>query len=382
MSMKLVPGANASLEGSGCTFTLTSESDGALGEYAGVALLPANDKRQPCGEPALLHSAQSWMEWQLSAGQVSCTLKLTQLPAGSDRALLIVYTFGAAGPLRELAGLKLVVNGATEHALPMADYGDAAMIVAEFYRRNDQWKVRALADASAYGLAALGRRLGIEIDERHPNRPSDSAGASGQNESASATGSGFAVSAKHILTCAHVIEGVDNIFIASFEGRYRGEPVVVDRRNDLALLRISAAPALKPVTFREGLGTELGEGIVALGFPLAGLAGGGVQVTQGGVSGLFGLRDDASLLQFTAPIQPGSSGSPLFDQSGLVVGLVTSSMSDAQNMNFAVKSALVLSFLEAARVDALRARNVPSRSTPELVREAQASLWRIEASRF
>ena len=98
------------------------------------------------------------------------------------------------------------------------------------------------------------------------------------------------------------------------------------------------------------------------------------------VSGLFGLRDDASLMQFTAPIQPGSSGSPVFDPQGLVSGLVTSSMADAQNMNFAVKSALLLAFLEAARVPAQRGRSERSLSTPELVRAAQAGLWRIDAS--
>lgn len=85
-------------------------------------------------------------------------------------------------------------------------------------------------------------------------------------------------------------------------------------------------------------------------------------------------------MQFTAPIQPGSSGSPVFDQQGLVCGLVTSSMADAQNMSFAVKAALVLAFLEAARLHAQRDRSAQSLTTPELVRAAQAGLWRIDAS--
>jgi S1-C subfamily serine protease len=177
-----------------------------------------------------------------------------------------------------------------------------------------------------------------------------------------------------------VIEGLNHLSIASFEGRFQAEAVVVDRTNDLALLRVSGAPPLSPVTFRDGIGCELGESVVTLGFPLAGLAGGGVQVSQGVVSGLFGLRDDASLMQFTAPIQPGSSGSPVFDPYGLVGGLVTSSMADAQNMNFAVKAALVLAFLEAARVPAQRGRSERALSTPELVRAAQSGLWRIDAS--
>ncbi|MFH7376093.1 serine protease, partial [Pseudomonas syringae pv. tagetis] len=80
------------------------------------------------------------------------------------------------------------------------------------------------------------------------------------------------------------------------------------------------------------------------GYPLASICGGGLQVTQGGISGLFGLHNDASLFQFTARIQPGSSGSPLFDNGGAVIGMVTSTGPDGQNMNCAVKSALLMSF--------------------------------------
>jgi S1-C subfamily serine protease len=113
---------------------------------------------------------------------------------------------------------------------------------------------------------------------------------------------------------------------------------------------------------------------------LAGFAGGGVHVTQGGVSALFGLHNDASLLQFTAAIQPGSSGSPLFDSSGAVIGLVTSSIPDAQNMNFAVKASLLSSFLDACRVDGRKHASGQTFTAAQLAREAQASMWRVEAT--
>lgn len=376
--MKLMPGANTGLSSASCEFELTCPRAGALGEYAGLALLALDDKRQPVAEPALFHEPQPWIVWHDTCGLARFDLALEQLPAHCERVQLVLYVYGALGPLRELGAFELKVNQHIEHGLSLADYGDSAMVIAEVYRRNEQWKIRALAEASAYGLSAFARRLGITVDDRHPQRSSTQDDDS--NARQSATGTGFAVSTQHILTCAHVIEGLDRFSITSFEGRYQAEPVVVDRKNDLALLRVIGAPLLSPVTFREGVGCELGESVVTLGFPLAGLAGGGVQVSQGVVSGLFGLRDDASLLQFTAPIQPGSSGSPVFDQQGLVSGLVTSSMADAQNMNFAVKSALVLAFLEAARVHAQRDRSERSLTTPELVRAAQAGLWRIDAS--
>lgn len=377
--MILMPGANAALESMRCEMSLTCSRAGALGEYAGLALLAVDDKRQPVGPPALMHTPQPWVVWHDTRGLARFSLALEQLPAHCERVLLVLYVFGALGPLRELGAFQLKVGEQIEHGLALDDYGDGAMVIAEVYRRNDQWKIRALAEASAYGLSAFARRMGLTLDDRHPQRTvPDASDDSGARQGA--TGTGFAVSAQHILTCAHVIEGLDYLSITSFEGRYNAEPVVVDRKNDLALLRVTGAPPLSPVTFREGMGCELGESVVTLGFPLAGLAGGGVQVSQGVVSGLFGLRDDASLMQFTAPIQPGSSGSPVFDPQGLVSGLVTSSMADAQNMNFAVKSALLLAFLEAARVPAQRGRSERSLSTPELVRAAQAGLWRIDAS--
>ncbi|MEW3673901.1 trypsin, partial [Pseudomonas aeruginosa] len=85
------------------------------------------------------------------------------------------------------------------------------------------------------------------------------------------------------------------------------------------------------------------------------------------------------LLQFTAPIQPGSSGSPLFDAAGSVVGMVTSTIPDAQNMNFAVKAGLALAFLDACGVEPTRTPTGRTFSTSQMAREAQQSLWKIEA---
>lgn len=378
--IKLTPGANAPLaDQQQCRIALgRGVSDGLLGDYAGLALLPVDERRHPVGEVALIHRADNaWLSWTGQKDELSCVCTLAQLPPAVERVLVIAYVFGAIGPLQRLGPVTLKVSDGIEFDHDLSEAGESAMVLAELYRRQGQWKVRALADGSAYGLAALGRRLGVELDERHPQRPPGSGAAA---ERRSSTGTGFAVTSQHILTCAHVIEGVDSLNIVSFDGRHTAELVVMDSKNDLALLRVPQVTSFKPVSFREGLGSELGENVVTLGFPLAGLAGGGVQVTQGCVSGLFGPFDDAGLLQFTAPIQPGSSGGPVFDPCGLVAGVVTSSMRDTQNMNFAVKSALVLAFLEAAGVAVTRARPERPMTTPELIRQVQGALWRVEAN--
>lgn len=376
----LAPGANIALANARCSWNLESGKASVFGDFAAVALLPVNEKRQPTGDAALLHDEQRWMEWSGGPENVGCTLTLDSLPGGSDRVLLMVYVYAAAGPVSEVSSLALQIDNDIEYRIDLRDNGEASIIIGEFYRRNEQWKFRALSEGSAYGLAAFGRNIGLTVSDYHPRRGANSGGQH-EPRHQSATGTAFVVGPAHLMTCAHVIEDMSVLHISSLDGRYKVEPVVVDRRNDIALLRVQGASPLNPLPFREGPGCEAGDNVVALGYPLASISGGSLQVTQGGISSLFGLHSDASLLQFTAPIQPGSSGSPLFDSGGAVVGMVTSSVPDAQNMNFAVKSALLVAFLQACRVPTTLLRPERTYSTTEISRTAQSALWLVEASR-
>ena len=375
--MLLATGANAVITAANTAWTLEADKSTAFGSIAAVALLPVDDKRLPTGDIALFQAPQSgWMEWGGDPGKIECKLRLNNLPAGTDRLLLIVYTYSAAGPVSDLYRLKLHFDNTIEYDLDLRASGEAAIIIGEVYRRADQWKFRALAEGSAYGLAAFGRRLGLDIDDTNPERRGP--GHEQADRPTVATGTGFAVSETSLVTCAHVIEGMTDIHISSFAGRFKAEPVMVDDRNDLALLRVTGT-ALSPVQFSNSSGCSLGDSVVAVGYPMSGFAGGGAHVTQGGVSALFGLRNDSSLLQFTAAIQSGNSGSPLFDTSGSVVGMVTSTVPDAQNMNFAVKAALLHSFLDACHIPVLKSVEIPSLSAADIARRVQPSLWKIEA---
>ena len=75
---------------------------------------------------------------------------------------------------------------------------------------------------------------------------------------------------------------------------------------------------------------------------------------------LEGIGDDSRMLQISAPVQPGNSGGPLLNEKGAIIGIVTSK-ADAiavanetkdipQNINFAIKSSVALSFMQSADV--------------------------------
>jgi serine protease Do len=168
------------------------------------------------------------------------------------------------------------------------------------------------------------------------------------------SGTGFVVAPGRVLTNAHVVESCGGVRVRPRAGQDLPVNVLArDADADLALLAVEGDPG-PPLAFR---GAELrrGEGVVTYGFPLAGLLGSGPTLTTGEVSALSGLRDIQSQYQISAPVQAGNSGGPLFDLSGLVVGVVTSKLNAQriaqttgdipQNVNFAVKSNAAVEFL-------------------------------------
>ena len=188
-----------------------------------------------------------------------------------------------------------------------------------------------------------------------------------------ATGTGFYVSAEgHILTNAHVVEGCQSV-IAQQLGK-AGQVVRIIRRdptNDLALLlatnKSDNVPALKAEV-------RTGESIAVYGFPMVDVLPS--TVTLGNVTANAGVGDDTRMLQLSAPVQVGNSGGPLLDQFGNVVGIVIAKLRSyrgdvPQNINFAVKSAIAISFLEAngVRLEATLAN--ATLSAPELAERAK-----------
>ncbi len=170
-----------------------------------------------------------------------------------------------------------------------------------------------------------------------------------EGESDVSSGTGFLVSGHHIVTNWHVVDGAAGSVTVRALGlpEFQAEIVTYNEEDDIALLYAEEMPeGLIEVVFRSRPPVSIGETVFAFGFPMS-----NGNFTRGNVSALTGGDGDLTELQFTAPVQPGSSGSPLFDAEGHVIGMVTSRFADGQLVNFALRGTLVRVFLDTNNVD-------------------------------
>ena len=131
--------------------------------------------------------------------------------------------------------------------------------------------------------------------------------------------------------------------------------VKVDAANDLALLKAEGKFTALPVVASRGV--KLGGTVATVGFPNIGLQGFAPKLAKGEIASLSGAQDDARYFQISVPVQPGNSGGALVDERGNVVGVVSAKLNAVaalstsgalpENVNYAVKSSYLLSFLES-----------------------------------
>lgn len=147
-------------------------------------------------------------------------------------------------------------------------------------------------------------------------------------------GSGFFVAADRIITNKHVIEKSARVEVHLFNGKkYQVKGVLaIDGEGDLALLQVDVpAGTAVPLPVIQRVPLE-GESIVVVGNPY-GLEG---SVSNGIVSAVREISGYGKIIQITAPISPGSSGSPVVNMYGQVIGIATLQAAEGQSLNFAV----------------------------------------------
>jgi len=215
-------------------------------------------------------------------------------------------------------------------------------------------------------IELLLMRVWPKADEQSAGTPSAKGGASGTAFLLSRSGL--------VATNWHVVAEGKNFSVAfpGWANATSAEVVIKDVVNDLAILRITDSTKLAatcpelPFQLASFGTVKLGERVTTIGYPLTSMLGSSPKFAEGVVSSKSGFQDDPRSLQISAQVQPGSSGSPLFDIDGNVVGIVVATLDAVkayqlssaipQNVNFAIKADYLLSLAAMLPNDSLASR--------------------------
>lgn len=181
-------------------------------------------------------------------------------------------------------------------------------------------------------------------------------------------GSGFAVdSSGTIVTNRHVIEGADALRIQLASGEIYDNVYFVtdDERRDIAILRIPVT-GLASLDVADEREAAVGDRVFVMGNPM-GLEG----TFSDGLISAIRTVDGVVMIQMTAPISTGSSGGPVLNEMGQVIGVATQTMREGQNLNMAVP-ARYASGLLAMKEEARPFAEVAEQFVPEPVDLATA----------
>ena len=148
-------------------------------------------------------------------------------------------------------------------------------------------------------------------------------------------GSGFVINSEgDVVTCYHVMRGYSTAIVTTAdEKKFQVRNVTtLNKSDDLIRISLSADNHSFSNLSLNTTTPEVGQEVIAIGGPL------GLEktVSQGIVSA---IRNNT--IQITAPISPGSSGGPVFNMKGEVIGIVSSQMKSGQNLNFAIPANLI-----------------------------------------
>jgi TPR repeat protein len=220
-----------------------------------------------------------------------------------------------------------------------------------------RWRDIAVSHLSREEISEGQRRAAAFVPRK------ETSGSSSNNfispENPTATGTGFFITDDgYLITNDHVVKDATKVRLVTSAGFISAKVVKVDAANDLALLKTRGIPqGAKALPVAASRGVRLGGTVATVGFPNIGLQGFAPKFARGEIASLSGAADDARYFQISVPVQPGNSGGALVDEHGNVVGVVSAKLNASaalaasgalpENVNYAVKSSFLLSFLES-----------------------------------
>jgi len=164
-------------------------------------------------------------------------------------------------------------------------------------------------------------------------------------------GTGFAITSNGLIATAyHVVERADSVYVQNAAGRlYKTKVLFTDPKNDVAILKITDTTftglGAIPYTFKRST-SDLAENVYTLGYPQESLV-----YNAGWVNALNGLNSDTIDYQVSMPVNPGTSGAPLLDSKGDVIGIVKAKETHMEGVHFALKSNYLLAAIDSLSAD-------------------------------
>ncbi len=164
-------------------------------------------------------------------------------------------------------------------------------------------------------------------------------------------GSGFVVREDGaVVTNYHVISSASDIRIKAGDEMFKVDGLLhIDKENDAVILKADAK-ALLAVKLGDINKANVGENVYVISSP-QGLEN---TISDGILSGIREITPERKILQITAPVSEGSSGAPVFNENGEVIGIATFIIKEAQNLNLAIPVNLVKDKISSKKVTALK----------------------------
>ncbi|WP_417349555.1 S1 family peptidase [Ferrimonas sp.] len=289
----------------------------AFAAYFSDARLLDRDSEQPYG---LLVDIDP--EWKFDGGDI--TMVLTYKVYDADH--------------------KLVREGSKKHSASMGSIGNEAAWYNATLRASQRMVVDLLNATKPGGQSFLARRPMKEADPK----------LLVNMEKPVATGTGFYINGEgQALTAAHVLRECMVAKVIAGDHEQDARISASSRLLDLAVVDTGARTE-DYLPLRHDTELLLGEPVTNVGYPLQGILASSPNLTRGNVSSRSALKGSVGLFQFSAPIQPGSSGGPVVSDGGELLGVTVSTINPSkliesgvlpQNVNFALNARYVEKFL-------------------------------------
>ena len=195
------------------------------------------------------------------------------------------------------------------------------------------------------------------------------------------SGTGFIISSDGLfVTNFHVIEHAQEVTVKLKDGREFkvSGSVELNRDLDLAVLKLDATN-LVTVPLGDSDTMRVGQPVLAIGNPM------GLEqtISDGLISAIRGDTSVEKMFQITAPISPGSSGGPLFNLNGEVIGITFAQLTEGQNLNFAIPINTAKPFIKDGPIQAFSSQPlVPTVQTCPVVGNQKSAIYHVPGGQY